>query len=160
MKLFDIDNDRVLVNENVLLIPLFKSIYDKYGIKGLSFINFMSNPDSPYSNFELGVKEKVIKEDLELEFTDCPLIYDGIKKVEEMYSTPINRFYIGQQIMMDRISEYLRTTQLDDSRDGNYNEILKTFEKAEKIRVAFENTKKARDKELKTRGNSRKAYDQ
>ena len=161
MKLFDIENDVVIVNDNVLLIKQFKAVNDKYGIKGLAYIRYMVDPESPFDNIELFRKADVILEDLELEIdNDCFVIQDGMDKMTELYSTHINRLYESAAIAMDNLSLYLRDAVIEGGREGNFTEIKGALKDLNNIRKSFEETKKARENERKTRGGKKLAYDQ
>ena len=51
-EIFDIVSGKIVVNENVLLIPELKAVHDKYKdpIPALSFLHYKYSPKGPYCN--------------------------------------------------------------------------------------------------------------
>ena len=63
MNLFDIKNNQVIVNENVLLIPEIKAVYEKYGLNALAFVHYITYTASPYMNIPEENRSEVIYKD-------------------------------------------------------------------------------------------------
>ena len=164
MKIFEVKNKVVVINENVLMIPEFKAVVDAYKdpLPALSFIYYMSDPWSPYLNEPEETRtEKVFKDyPGEYKLTDS-IVHDAIDKAEEFYTSPTDRFFKANKSAIDKMSVYLETTEIDDSKDtGNIANFMRITEKCEKIMEAFDKLKQKREEELKkARGKGRLGYD-
>jgi hypothetical protein len=159
---FDLVNDKVVLNPHVINIPELKEVYTKYGIPGINYVYYMAHPESPYRNYEEDKKQEEVKKDHKGDYKpDDVEIVRAIIKVTDIYSTPKLRYYEGQKVMLDRLAAYLKNTPLDDdNQDGNFDKVIKLFEKGDKILSSFDSAEKAKEAERKGRGNTKLAYDQ
>jgi len=162
MKIFDIQNSKVVINENVLLIPYLKKVHDKFGMSALCYLYYMTDPDSPYMNYPEESKEQEILKDYPGEYiSDDVYIINALEKLEEMYKTPKYRFWEGLRQKLEEFTNMMKNIPLDiDKETGNFNENIKLFDKIDKLFMAYEKAEKAKDNEIKARGNHKLAYDQ
>jgi len=159
---FDIQGDKVILNPNILNIPELKAVYEKYGLIAITFVYYMCHPQSPYKDYDEGIKEEIVFKDYKGSYKPSTLIITkAIAKVTEIYTTPKMRFYEGQKAMLDRLSVYLKNSPLDDdNQEGNFDKVIKLFEKGDKILSSFDRAEQAKNDELKGRGNTRLSYDE
>lgn len=164
IKIFDLVNDKVVLNENVLLIPELKVVSDKYeGLEVFSYIHYMTHDESPYNNLDNDERSDYVFNDYKGDYHPDDLeVVLAMEKLEELYSTPVKRFYKAQRAMMDKIAVYLENVQIDDDpRQGNTASVARFVEKADKILQNYLKSQQAREEELvKSIGNRKIAYDQ
>jgi len=164
MKLFEIKNKVVVINENVLLIPEFKALMDKYEnpLPALCFVYYSTDPHSPYLNEPEQTRDAAIYKDFpgEYRLVDSEL-EEAVRKATTFYESATERFFRANQTAIDKMSIYLETTQIDDSKEtGNITHFRGLMEKCGKIIDEFEKLKKKREEELKkARGKGRTGYD-
>ena len=164
--IFVIENDVVTVNTNVLQIPELNAVYRKYGdTMALSYCHFMTDPYSPYYN-----TDKTVQSD------DVYKAFPGDYKVTDkvvcdaynfLYDYRVKRnvtirLHEAAGVMIDKISNYLYTAEIDDSKDGgniaHISRIINTLDKAIKNYISLT---KARDEEIKKIvGSKQLGYDQ
>lgn len=154
IRIFDLlDNNKLAINENCLLIPELKALMDKYpedSIPVLSYVYFMTVPDSPYSNLEEGEKETMISEDVGGTFTlDDELILKAVEKLDKLYETPTMRYYKAIVKSMDNMSTYIATAVLTSGKDGNLDDVRQIQANAGKTIQSLKQLEKAKDEELK-----------
>lgn len=162
--IFEIVNKNVVVNENVLLVPCLKRVYEKYKdpIQALSYLYFMTYPNSPYRNVpEIDKSDRISKEypgdysPLDKEITEA------LSWLEEHYTSPTRRFYLSNKTAIEKLGQYLDGVILDDSKEtGNITHVLRMVEKCGKVIEEFKKLEKQHDEEMrKTRTNTKIAYD-
>jgi hypothetical protein len=169
IKLFDIQNGKVVPTEHCYNIKFLKDIMDAYPenyLKIYSYVFYMTcvNPDlNPFFNMSSEIKEEFILREVDADFsTDDELILDAINKCNQMYETPTSRAYIGIQNMLDKLAKYMTDNPITVGRDGNINSLLKAAKDYQDIRSSF----KAAYQDLKeeqqshVRGGAGMAYDQ
>lgn len=129
MKLFDIVEKRVIINENILLIPTFKRVVDKYGDKCLDvfcFIHYYCNYKSPFFEYTDENKEEKLMELYNPDgiFTmEDPEIIEAMKLYNEIQWTPTMELVEAAKIMIHKMAAYLKTASLTDGKDGNITQI-------------------------------------
>ncbi len=129
MKIFDIVEKRVIINENILLIPVFKRVVDKYGDKYLDvfcFIHYFCDYKSPFSEYTEEKKEEKLMSlyNPDGDFTmEDPEIIDAINLYKEMQWTPSMELVEAAKIMIHKMAAYLKTASLTDGKDGNITQI-------------------------------------
>jgi hypothetical protein len=79
-----------------------------------------------------------------------------------MYSTPTTRAYHGISTLLDNLSMYMATTQIEHGRDGNFSALIAAAKNFQAIRESFNGTKEDLKKEQskRGRGGQKLAYDQ
>ena len=163
MNLFDIKNNQVIVNENVLLIPEIKAVYDKYGLNALAYIHYITFTGSPYMNIPEENRSEVIYKDFPGEYSteDFEIVVCVEKINKQFYNSPVLRYYQAQSIALDNISNYLKDTIIDDDpKEGNSATYARFAKEGKLVLKALLEAEEAKDKEeLKARGNQKRAYD-
>lgn len=169
IRLFDIENSKVVPTEHCYNIKFLKDIMDAYPenyLKIYSYIFYMTckNPDlNPFFNLSDEVREEFILAEVDADFsTDDDLIVNAVLKCNQMYETPTSRAYTGIQSMLDKLAKYMTDAPITVGRDGNINSLLKAAKDYQDIRTSF----KAAYQDLKEeqqshfRGGAGMAYDQ
>lgn len=171
VRLFDIQNEKIVPTEHCYTIKFLKDIMDEYNendeyLKIYSYLFYMTclNPDlNPYFNMIENEKEDIILEDVDAEFsTEDPLIRLALDKCEKLYETPTSRAYMGIKKSLDNIATYMANTQITDGRDGNISQIRAVAKDFDAIRQSFKGAfKDLKDEQQSTvRGGKGLAYDQ
>lgn len=163
-KIFTIENSEITISSNTLLIPELKAIVDKYNdaSKALAYCAFLVSPSSPYSDLEQEEREKILLVDYAGDFkpTDKE-ICDAIIKLELLYPSTTVNYFKSTQILVNKLALYSRTVIIDDSREtGNIQHVLKIVEKCGNTIEQFRKLEKAKDEELRARGDRDIGYDQ
>jgi len=169
IRLFDIENGKVVPTEHCYNIKFLKDIMETYPenyLKIFSYLFYMTcpNPDlNPFFNMTSEIKEDFILKEIDADFsTDEDLIVDSLSKCSAMYETPTSRAYHGIQTMLDKLAKYMTDNPITVGRDGNINSLLRAAKDYEGIRSSF----KAAYQDLKEeqqshfRGGAGMAYDQ
>lgn len=161
--IFEIVNGKVVINENVLLIPSLKRVKDKYKqpIQALTYLYYMTYPNSPYRNIpEIDKSDKIVK-DFPGDYSPLDIeITEALSWLEEHYLTPTRRFYLSNKVAIEKLGQYLEAVILDDSKEtGNISHVLRMVEKCGKVIEEFKKLEKQHDEEMKKRTNTRIAYD-
>lgn len=169
VRLFDIQNGKVLPTEHCYTLASLKTIMDKYPEDHLSvyaYLFYMTcpNPDlNPFFDVPETDKEELILQEVQAEFsTDDDAISDAVKLCKKLYETPTFRAYAGIKSMLDRLAKYMETTEIEHGRDGNITALVNAAAKFEAIRQSFKGTLRDLEEEQKStvRGGQNLAYDQ
>ena len=169
VRLFDIQNSKVVVTEHCYTLPFLKVIMTKYPdsyMQVYQYIFYMScpNPDlNPFFNLPEHEKEDIIIEEVGLE--DSPedgKIGYALDMCKKMYETPTYRAYVGIKSMLDRLAKYMEVTAIEHGRDGNINAMVNAAAKFEQIRSSYKGafTDMKQEQESTVRGGQGLAYDQ
>jgi len=167
-EIFDITNGKVVVNENVLLIPQFKAIIEEYKdpIPALSFLHYMYHPKGPYCNTPAEDKEGILLLDFPGEYTlEDPVMIAAIAKMDEFIISPTYRYYLDNKLLLEKLGKFARTAPITSGRDGNINAMLSQIKSTGKTITEFKMLEKTVQQELdehksRVRGEKRIAYDQ
>jgi len=169
VRLFDIQNSKVIPSEHCYALPFLKVIMDKYSktyMQVYQYIFYMScpNPDlNPFFNLPEHEKEDIIIEEIKLdESTEDAEIRYALDMCKQMYETPTYRAYIGIKAMLDRLAKYMEVTPIEHGRDGNMNSMINAAAKFEQIRQSYKGafTDMKQEQESSVRGGAGLAYDQ
>ena len=169
VKLFDIQNGKVIPSEHCYTLKSLKVIIDEYPVTYMSvylYIFYMTCPDpdmNPFFNVPENLKEDLIIEEIGLEeSTEDGKIRQAINVCKEMYQTPTYRAYKGIKTMLDRLARYMETTSIEHGRDGNLTSLVNTAAKFDQIRQSFKGAYNDMKDEQKSqvRGGQGLAYDQ
>lgn len=128
MGLFNIKNDNIILDPDKLIIPEFKSIWDKDKTKGkesaqkiLTYIYFLCDFNSPYAIYPEYDRKEKIKTDF-LKGNDklilTPEVSNAIDKYKEFQHTPSMRLLESAKVACGKLSDYfmeLDFKELDDS---------------------------------------------
>ena len=171
VKLFDIENDKLVPTEHCYTIKWLKNIMDEYSkdeeyLKIYAYLFYMTfpNPDlNPYFNMIETDKEEVILDDIGADFsTEDEMIVLGLEKCKEMFSTPTHRAFMGIKGMLDKLAKFMENTEITTGRDGNMNSIISAAKNFDQIRQSYKGAYKDLQDEQQShvRGGKGMAYDQ
>tara|TARA_Y100000592_G_scaffold73042_1_gene113667 strand:- start:50 stop:568 length:519 start_codon:yes stop_codon:yes gene_type:complete len=169
VKLFDIQNSKVVPTEHCYTLKFLKDIMDEYPETHLNVYQYLfymtcPNPDlNPFFNLPEHEKEDLIVEEIQLEESvEDENIQRALIMCEKMYQTPTFRAYRGIKSMLDRLARYMETTQIEHGRDGNINSLVNAAAKFEQIRNSYKGAfnDMKQEQESSVRGGQGLAYDQ
>ncbi len=169
IKLFDIDNGKVVPSVHCFTLSFLKSIMDKYPdsyITIYQYLFYMTCPDpdlNPFFNFKEDDKEEIILKEINADFSpEDDIIQNAINKCKDLYQTPTSRAYIGMKTMLDRLADYMSTTTVTSGRDGNINSLIAAAKNFDSIRSSFKGVYKdlKDEQQSRIRGDAETAYDQ
>jgi hypothetical protein len=169
VKLFDIQNNSLILTEHCYALPFLKKVMDEYPDTHLDvykYIFYMScpNPDlNPFFNLPENEKEDIIIEEIGLEESveDGTIRY-ALDMCKKLYETPTYRAYVGIKSMLDRLAKYMEVTAIEHGRDGNINSMVNAAAKFESIRQSYKGafSDMKQEQESSVRGGAGLAYDQ
>ena len=169
VKLFDIQNGKVIPTEHCYTLKALKDVMDNYPdnyIKIYQYLFYMTcpNPDlNPFFYTPEVDKESLILEQIDAEFsTEDQDIFIALQFCQRMYETPTSRAYKGIASMLDRLGRYMETSQFTTGRDGNFNSLIAAAKSFNDIRASFKGVYKDLQDEQssKVRGGIGLGYDQ
>ena len=169
VKLFDIQNGKVIPTEHCYTLKALKMVMDNYPddhLKIYQYLFYMTcpNPDlNPFFYTPDLDKESLILEQIDAEFsTEDQDVFIALQFCQRMYETPTSRAYKGIASMLDRLGRYMETTPITDGRDGNITALVNAAKNYESIRTSFKGAYKDLQEEQssRVRGGIGMAYDQ
>ena len=169
VRLFDIQNGKVIPTEHCYSLYSLKAIMDNYPDTYMSvyqYIFYMTcpNPDmNPFFNVSESDKEDLIIEEVSLqESPEDEVIIKAIETCNRLYETPAYRAYKGIKSMLDRLARYMEVTAIEHGRDGNINSMVNAAAKFEQIRQSYKGAfnDMKQEQESHVRGGQGLAYDQ
>lgn len=169
-QIFDIEDNKVIINVNILTIPELKAVYDYYEdeetrMNAFNFIRHMTDPYGAYNQLSDEDREETLLYDFPGNYSpEDQVIIQAIEKLKKLYMSPTYQFYLDNKALLYRLGEYARTASVDDSKkDGNLSELLNMVKSAGKTITEFAILEKQAEKELqkvRMRGNRYIAYDE
>jgi hypothetical protein len=168
IRLFDIQNNQVMATEHCYTLKFLRDIMMEFPheyLKIYSYLFYMTcpNPDlNPFFNVPESDKEELILKEVEAEFsTEEDLIIEALKQCKKLYETPTYRSYKGFKVMIDKLSTYMETTEIEHGRDGNITSLISAAKNFDAIRQSFKGVYKDLQEEQQTqvRGGQELAYD-
>ncbi len=169
VRLFDVQNSKVIPTEHCYALPFLKAIMTEYPdtyLQVYQYIFYMScpNPDmNPFFNLPEHEKEDIIIEEVKLEESpeDGKIRY-ALDMCKKLYETPTYRAYVGIKSMLDRLGKYMEVTPIEHGRDGNINSMVNAAAKFENIRQSYKGafSDMKQEQESSERGGAGLAYDQ
>ena len=169
VKLFDIQNGKVIPTEHCYTLKALKMVMDNYPdnhIKIYQYLFYMTcpNPDlNPFFYTPEIDKESLILEQIDADFsTEDEDVFIALEFCKRMYETPTSRAYKGIASMLDRLGRYMETTPITHGRDGNITALVNAAKNYEAIRASFKGAYKDLQEEQssRVRGGIGMAYDQ
>jgi hypothetical protein len=169
VKLFDIQNGKVIPTEHCYTLKALKMVMDNYPdnhIKIYQYLFYMTcpNPDlNPFFYTPDLDKESLILDQIEADFsTEDEDVYIALQFCQRMFETPTSRAYKGIASMLDRLGRYMETTPITHGRDGNITALVNAAKNYEAIRASFKGAYKDLQEEQssRVRGGIGMAYDQ
>ena len=164
IRLFDIQNSKVVPTEHCYALPFLNVIMEEYPnsyLQVYQYIFYMScpNPDmNPFFNLPEHENEEI---KLEESPEDGKIRY-ALDMCKKLYETPTYRAYVGIKSMLDRLAKYMEVTAIEHGRDGNINSMVNAAAKFEQIRHSYKGafTDMKQEQESSVRGGAGLAYDQ
>jgi hypothetical protein len=169
VRLFDIQNGKVIPTEHCYSLKFLKTIMDEYPDDYLQIYTYLfymtcPNPDlNPFFHYRIGEKEESVYEEVGGEFSlEDELIIHALKMCEKMYETETSRAYNGIKIALDNIADYMAKSSITDGRDGNISQIANVAKNFDSIRQAYKGVFKdlIEEQQSSVRGGQNLAYDQ
>jgi hypothetical protein len=169
VKLFDIQNGKVIPTEHCYTLKALKMVMDNYPdnyIKIYQYLFYMTcpNPDlNPFFYTPEVDKESLILDQIEADFsTEDEDVFIALQFCQRMFETPTYRAYKGMASMLDRLARYMETTTITAGRDGNINSLVAAAKNFDQIRASFKGVYKDLQEEQssRVRGGIGMAYDQ
>lgn len=155
MKIFNLANNKIVFETELLLVPEFKALWeaDKSKTKDLVFkqfayIYFMIDSGSPYSNFpEYKRKEFIGKDIFKGEIKETPLLKDAMGKYIELSESPTQRLLTSVKGKIDDVANFLKNT---DITEDSLAPVLKAIESTSKLVSQLSTLEDAVNKEKAT----------
>lgn len=127
-KIFDLVEKRVILNENILLIPAFKNVYEKYNgdLNVFCFIYYYCDYKSPFADYKPEQKEETLMElyNPDGSFTlEDQEILEAMKQYKDFQWTPAMELLEATKVTFHNMAAYLRTASISDGKDGNISQI-------------------------------------
>jgi hypothetical protein len=164
IKIFDIQEGIITINENCLLIPELKTIYDTYTnpIPALCFVHYMTDPLGPYANTPEQKREEILLEDYAGDYTtDDEPIYKAVEKLQSLYETPTMQLMKDARKGLETLGNYLSKASIrDEDKGGNLTTFANSLKSIGKISQEFRTLEKEVQEELRIRGNLNTGYDE
>lgn len=169
IRLFDIQNGKVIASEHCYTLKFLKDIMDEYPeehAKIYAYLFYMTcpNPDlNPFFHFQEEEKESVILKEVDADFsTEDDVIINALKRCEALYQTETSRAYYGIKKALENIAKYMSSTEITDGRDGNIAQIGRIAKDFDAIRQSYKGVFKdlMEEQQSQVRGGQNLAYDQ
>lgn len=169
VRLFDVQNGKVIPTEHCYTLNFLKDLMEEYPdtyMQVYQYLFYMAcpNPDmNPFFNLPEHEKEDIIIEEIGLEESpEDPKIRYSMDMCKKLYETPTYRAYVGIKSMLDRLARYMETTAIEHGRDGNINSMVNAAAKFEQIRNSYKGafSDMKEEQESQVRGGAGLAYDQ
>jgi len=161
VKLFDIQNGKVIPTEHCYTLKALKIVMDNYPdnyIKIYQYLFYMTCPNPDLNPFFYTPEV-----DKEADFsTEDEDVFIALQFCQRMFETPTYRAYKGMASMLDRLARYMETTTITAGRDGNINSLVAAAKNFDQIRASFKGVYKDLQEEQssRVRGGIGMAYDQ
>lgn len=134
MVLFDMKDRNVVVATEALLIPEFKTIWDRdkskdklQAMKDLSYVYFIADYRSPYRTaYTTASLSKIVAKDFmkSEEYKPCAAINAALKKYEDLQRTPSMSLLAAAVKTVHNLTDYLESVDLTE-RDKNDRPVYK-----------------------------------
>lgn len=161
MNIFTIEDNKVKVTSEALLIPHFKVVWERDSSKlkekalaELSYIYFMADYKSIYLAYPESARSNQIKQDIVKDTNWKPdsTILDAIRKYEELQQTPTLRLLKSARHAIEQVSSYYDSVK---PTDRNVTAIAGSIEKIGKIAESLDKLENKIRKEIQTEGRSK-----
>jgi hypothetical protein len=169
IRLFDIQNGKVIASEHCYTLKFLKDIMESYPDEYLQIYTYLfymtcPNPDmNPFFDIPETDKEDIILKEIDAEFSlDDKIILDALEMCKKMYQTPTYRAFLGIKIFLDNMAKSMATEELTFGRDGSSPALLRMAEKYDGVRQSFKGVYKdlMDEQQSSVRGGQNLAYDQ
>jgi len=169
VRLFDIQNGKVVPSEHCYTLNSLKKIMDEYGeeaVKVYAYLFYMTCPSpdlNPFFDMPEQDKEELILVEVDGDFSgEDETIVVALKMCQKMYETPTYRAYNGIKIALDNMATFMATEKPTSGRDGSATALLRIAERFDAVRQSFKGVYRDLQEEQQSsvRGGQRLAYDQ
>jgi len=169
IRLFDVQNGKVIPSEHCYTLKFLKDIMDEYGeesTKVYAYLFYMTcpNPDlNPFFDVPETDKEEIIITEVDGGFsTEDDLVVNGLRMCKKLYETPTYRAYQGIKIALDNMAGFMATERVTSGRDGSATAILRIAERFDSVRQSFKGVYRdlMEEQQSQVRGGQNLAYDQ
>jgi len=155
MKIFNLANNKVVFDTELLLVPEFKELWeaDKSKTKDLVFkqfayIYFIIDSGSPYSNFPVHKRKEFVGNDIfKGEVKETPALKVAMDKYILMSETPTQRLLSSVKGKIDDVANFLKNTDITEDSLGP---VLKAIESTSKLVSQLSTLEDAVNKEKST----------
>lgn len=168
IRLFDIQNGKVIPTEHCYTLFFLKKIMDEYPdeyMKIYAFLFYMTCPNpemNPFFHLREDEKEEIIYKEVDGEFSlEDDLIIDGLALTAKLYETETSRAYHGIKTMLDNMGTVMATEFPTFGRDGSATALLNIAKNFDGVRQSFKGVFKdlMEEQQSTVRGGQRLAYD-
>ena len=170
IRLFDIQNGKVVPSEHCYTLKFLKDIMDEYNeeeaVKVYSYLFYMTCPNpelNPFFDVPEQDKEELVLREIDGEFSvEDDVVIAAKKMCEKLYQTPTYRAYQGIKIALDNMATFMATEKPTSGRDGSATALLRIAERFDMVRQSFKGVYKdlQEEQESTVRGGQRLSYDQ
>lgn len=162
IRIFDYIDGKLILNDIVERIPWLRAVKENYPddpIPAFSYIDFMTAPDSAYTNLAEKRIERIL-EDVGGDFdTEDPVIEEAISKLMDHYETPLTQLYDGSKNTAQVMGKYLKgltENSIEYGKDGNLDSIFRMLKEIGKVAESYLKVEKLWTEQVqqKLRGNA------
>lgn len=162
--LFDMKDGKFIVNPDRIIIPPFKTIWERdkskskeTAINELAYIYFVADYDSPYANFPEAEKTERVAIDFLAKYKITPdtLVNEAVNKYKEFQSTHSMRLLNSARATADKMSNYFDNIDFDEEDDSGRlkyvaKDVASTLSNIGKIVESLDKLEEKVKKEIKT----------
>lgn len=168
IRLFDVQNGKVIPTEHCYTLWFLKRIMDEYPdeyMKIYAYFFYMTCPNpemNPFFHLRVEEKEEIIYKEVDGDFSlEDEAIIDGIALTTKLYETETSRAYNGIKIMLDNMAEVMATEKPSFGRDGSATALLNIAKNFDGVRQSFKGVFKdlMEEQQSTVRGGQKLAYD-
>jgi len=155
IQIFDIENEKVVINPNCLLIPELRAVYDFYedSLSALCFLYYYTDPKSPYNSLGEDLRESAIIFDYPGEYTlEDKVMIKALDKLKKLNITPTLALLNSAKIGLEKLSNYITTQEITSGRDGNMNTYLASLKSISQINKEYKSLEKQAEDEIQIKG--------
>lgn len=169
VRIFDVQNGKVIPTEHCYTLKFLKDIMDNYPddyMKIYTYLFYMTcpNPDlNPFFHYREAEKEEEVYREVDGEFfSEDDLIQHALRMCQKMYETETSRAYNGIKKALDNLADYMAKTSITDGRDGNISQIANVAKNFDAIRQTYKGVFRdlIEEQQSSVRGGQNLAYDQ
>lgn len=163
-KIFDVQNNKVILNDVVLRIPLLKDFVSKRedALDVFNIIWFYFDLQSPYVNVEEDLKLDIILEDLKLTdklYKTDPEFCKIFDWVKDKYQTTGEKFWLNHKRNIENIGVWA-STPVVGGKDGDAAQKISAAKEAKRLYLELISFEQEVMKGLKVKGDQELSYDQ
>ena len=160
--IFTIENESIKLDTSILIVPEFKLLWETY--KDLDWFKVMyllHNSRSPYANMYYDLRKNQVEQEFSNLDLTCPIFELACQKYELLNITPSTRYFNSIKSLIEKLTAYCESVEINDSKDGNLTHILRLLKESKsnlESYKAVENT--YIEEQLSARGNAELGQDE